>query len=103
MGEVQMQLRMLALLVTGVVCAVSGAATAADLPTKAPKLVPAPVAYRWTGCFVGGHVGGIWAHKSWTLTAPDPTTRLGSHNADSWLGGAQVGCDYQFANNFVIG
>jgi outer membrane immunogenic protein len=98
-----MRRNVIALLITGMVGVISYQASAADLPTKAPKLVPAPFAFRWTGCFVGGHVGGLWAHKSWTLTAPDPTTPLGSHNADSWLGGAQVGCDYQFANNFVIG
>jgi outer membrane immunogenic protein len=98
-----MRCSVLALLTTGMLGVISYQASAADLPTKAPKLVPAPFVYRWTGCFVGGHVGGLWAHKSWTLTAPDPTTPVGSHSADSWLGGAQVGCDYQFANNFVIG
>jgi len=78
----------------------SGAASAADLPVKAP---PPVLAYSWTGCYVGGHAGGLWARKEWTLEAPDPITPLGSHNANSWLGGAQAGCDYQFAGRWVIG
>ena len=28
---------------------------------------------------------------------------LGGHDANSWLGGVQAGCDYQFAGGFVIG
>ena len=33
------------------------AAFAADLPLKAPAA--APVKFTWTGCFIGGHVGGV--------------------------------------------
>ena len=28
---------------------------------------------------------------------------LGEHHVESWLGGVQAGCDYQFAGGFVIG
>ena len=28
---------------------------------------------------------------------------LGGHDVNSWLGGVQAGCDYQFAGGFVIG
>jgi outer membrane immunogenic protein len=80
-------------------------AIAADLRVKAPVYkAPPPVAYfSWTGCYVGGHVGGLWARKDWTLAPPDPVVALGSHDANSWLGGFQAGCDYQFAGNFVVG
>ncbi len=90
-----------------------GAASAADMPAKArPIPVPVPV-FTWTGCFVGGHVGGLWADKRWNVAPGDPSigvagiavgTPFGSHTADSWLGGVQGGCDYQFAgSNWVIG
>ncbi len=39
----------------------SGAASAADLPANtytAPPAVPV-AAYNWTGCYVGGHLGGV--------------------------------------------
>jgi len=77
---------------------VSAPATAADMAVKAPP----PVAiFTWTGCYVGGNVGGLWARKEWTNT-----TFFGSgtaHDADSWLGGVQAGCNYQFAGGWVIG
>jgi outer membrane immunogenic protein len=81
-----------------------GSANAADMAVKARIAPPPPPAvYSWTGCYGGGHVGGLWARKNWTLQFPDPVTPIGSHDANSWLGGLQAGCDYQFANRFVIG
>ncbi len=82
-------------------------AVAADLPVKAPPYrAPVVAPYTWTGCFVGGNVGGLWAHKEWIDNTPGGGVigqPLGSHDADSWLGGVQVGCDYQFAGGWVIG
>src|SRR5882757_5833375 len=82
---------------------VSAPAMAADLARpvyKAPP--PAPVPYfSWTGCYVGGNVGGLWARKEWSNdTFPGSGT---SFDANSWLGGIQVGCNYQFAGGWVIG
>lgn len=82
-------------------------ANAADLPIKAP---PAPVvtAYNWTGCYIGGHLGGGWAHTSWSNTAN--TTAFGdmvagqslSETNGGFIGGGQIGCNYQM-QQFVIG
>ena len=53
-------------LLTGAVAAVAIAGTssafAADIPMKAPPRAPivAPVVYSWTGCYIGGNVGGAW-------------------------------------------
>ena len=78
-------------------------ATAADLrPRPAPVYkapVPAPV-FSWTGCFIGGHIGGGWGYKDFELA--NFGTDLGSHTIDGIVGGAQVGCDYQ-AGPWVIG
>jgi outer membrane immunogenic protein len=87
---------------------VVGPAMAADLSLKPIyKAPPAPVpVWNWTGCYVGGHVGGLWAHKDWTdHTVPSATygQSLGGHDADSWVGGVQGGCDYQFVNGAVVG
>src|SRR5579884_2708446 len=47
--------------------AVSGGAYAADLapvrmPLKAPPVVARP--FSWTGCYIGGHLGGGWSHAN---------------------------------------
>jgi outer membrane immunogenic protein len=76
---------------------------AADMAVKtrpAPPVIPPPV-YSWTGCYLGGNVGGAWQHNS-TFDAVDVIDGGGDHG-NSVIGGAQVGCDYQFTSNWVIG
>ncbi len=85
---------------------------AADLPTRMPvKAAPAPArVFSWTGCYVGGHVGWGWGRKTFADT-PDGfllSTLSGSISSvdvdtNGFLGGGQVGCDYQFATNWVVG
>ena len=86
----------------------SMSASAADLAarpyTKAP---PAPVmVYNWTGCYIGGNVGGGWAKTDQTrvtrLGVP-AVADYGSSEGSDFIGGAQIGCDYQFAGNWVVG
>jgi outer membrane immunogenic protein len=96
---------LIALLSATAVGAVS--ANAADLPLKAS---PAPVVtvYNWTGCYVGAHLGGGWANTSWSNTAN--TTAFGDMTAGQnlsadnggFIGGGQLGCNYQM-QNFVFG
>ena len=75
--------------------ALAAPAAAADMRpvTKAPP-VPAPVVqvYNWTGFYIGGHVGGAFAGND---------TLAGSNGR--FLGGGQVGFDYQFGPNWVAG
>lgn len=104
------------LLATSALFAV-GSAQAADLAartyTKAP--VVAAVPFSWTGCYVGGHVGGGWSRTGFTdpaiatgvagtvtTTGVLPGDRIGV-SGDGVVGGVQAGCDYQFSNNWVIG
>ncbi|SRR5260370_339147 len=82
-----------------------GAASAADMPLKARPMVAPVVAYNWTGCYVGGNLGGKWARTSdvvniATATGPagtSPASFLDLGNADSstFLGGGQIGCNWQ--------
>jgi outer membrane immunogenic protein len=63
--------------------------------TKAPAYV-API-YNWTGFYIGGHLGGAFsANNGFAGTT-------GTGNNDSFLGGVQVGADYQFAPSWVVG
>lgn len=80
-------------------------AIAADMPVRMPIKAPVVVpVVTWTGCYIGGNVGGGWATKEYTdpfPVPPDPAA-LGQHGADGFVGGGQVGCDYQFGH-WVIG
>ena len=90
----------------------AGPALAADIPVKAPA--PFVERFSWTGCYLGGHVGGAFAHKDITdpvqlvqdsFLFPGATTGVTTVNpspSGAVIGG-QIGCDYQFASNFVIG
>jgi outer membrane immunogenic protein len=85
-------------------------ASAADLRARpvytAPSPAPAPVYFSWSGCYVGGHVGGVWTRKDWFVRDPAFASfgqSDGSHDADGFIGGVQGGCDYQFAGGWVIG
>jgi opacity protein-like surface antigen len=94
-------------------------------PTKpAPQAAVAPTpVFTWTGCYLGGHIGGGWGHKDFSdpngfalsdgspaFTPPPPlypgtstvSLPLDQH-VSGFLGGAQVGCKHQFASNWVVG
>jgi opacity protein-like surface antigen len=88
-------------------------AIAADLPMKSEVPYVAPP-FSWTSCYAGGHLGGGFGRNDMT----DPVQLV----QDSFLGtgstigttttstsptgvvvGGQIGCDYEFASNLVIG
>ena len=94
------------LLLAGVAFVAGAPAHAADLgrrPAYAPPPVVAPVMlFSWTGCYLGGHMGGGWGRK--TVSAPELAPGISiTGNTSGFLGGGQVGCNYQFAPNLVIG
>lgn len=88
---------------TAVMLAVLGApATAADLGLAYPTMTPAAAApWTWTGCYVGGQVGGLWAESDkWIVRTPGGDFEgesLGHHAVDGPIGGLQAGCDHAFA------
>lgn len=72
----------------------ASAAVAADLPMKAPLNTPiAPVA--WTGCYVGVHAGAAISN--------DKIRTSDDFSSTGFIGGGQIGCDYQFASAWVVG
>jgi opacity protein-like surface antigen len=82
----------------------AGHASAADLrfPPPGPGYLPPaylpPALPRWTGCYVGGNVGGAWANI-------DESSGVGgtvSANPAGVAGGGQIGCDIQF-DQWVFG
>jgi outer membrane immunogenic protein len=97
---------------TALVVLVSGSAMAADLSrpppaapvyTKAPPMMPL---FSWTGCYVGGNGGGVWAQKTLTSTVAFGNFAVGSAegtlNINGGVAGGQVGCNYQ-VSSWVFG
>ena len=102
---------------TAVLIATTVAGSAADLPvrtyTKAPAVV-APV-YNWTGFYAGLNAGATWGNNNdinvvsagvFTSGVPDimnqgaagATTNLNRNNDGRFIGGAQIGYNWQAAN-----
>ena len=73
-----------------------------------PPVVPA---YNWTGFYIGGNLGGGWARADFANTAtgtaggvPLPTnTNSGTATARGLIGGGQIGFNYEFATNWLLG
>jgi outer membrane immunogenic protein len=92
--------------------AIAGAASAADLPLKSEAPYVAP-RFTWTGCYLGGSLGGGFAQKNITdpvglvqeSFAPGSTTGITTADLSprGVVIGGQIGCDYQFAPSWVIG
>jgi outer membrane immunogenic protein len=81
--------------------AVIGSASAADLPAgPAPAPVYAPMFFSWTGFYVGGNVGGAFGQGSLTDSLTGFSVSAG-HNG--FIGGGQVGFNYQFLGAGVLG
>jgi outer membrane immunogenic protein len=94
---------------------IAGPAMAADLPVKAPVYkAPPSVVYSWTGCYVGAHVGYGWGRNTNDFgNAIETGNSEGEglpgeagpfhHNTSGGVVGGQIGCNYQFAPNWVVG
>lgn len=89
---------------------VSLAALAAIGPTQAAPL-PTPV-FNWTGWYVGGNAGYSWGNADSTYTDPGfgvccafglPTTFSGTERLNGFIGGGQVGYNWQPNSLWVFG
>jgi len=82
------------------------AAQAADM--RVVRKAPPPVAvYNWTGCYIGGQIGGQWGR--WTADVNYPTVPPIVASRDfsgdgRFIYGGQIGCNFQPAGSaFVLG
>jgi outer membrane immunogenic protein len=105
--------------------AVTGAALAADLPSRAPPPVflPPPPIFTWTGLYAGLNAGYTWSNSNTVNTAtadlfgnPDLpggpafgvasaalATRSVPAKIDGFIGGGQIGYIWQLTNSWVVG
>jgi outer membrane immunogenic protein len=80
----------------------ASAALPADLPMPAavPPIYARAIAYDWTGLYVGGNLGLGWNGGSFA----DSIGNTFSVNPKTlFLGGAQVGFNYEFGGGFLVG
>jgi outer membrane immunogenic protein len=92
-------------------------AFAADMALKAP--IPPQIVYSWSGCYVGGTVGGAFGRSSYSgnptgdFLTPEPigepsiipnlsAITTGALNPSSVIGSGELGCNWQI-NSVVIG
>jgi outer membrane immunogenic protein len=101
-------------LATGCALAISVfPAMAADMPLK--TLPPPAPFFTWTGCYLGGNLGGIWrANDNVSISVVDGGSGVGAAvvagaiptafdaGGSNWIVGGQAGCNYQ-AGSWVIG
>jgi outer membrane immunogenic protein len=87
---------------------VAGSALAADLgPPPAPlprapaTYVPAVLPYNWSGFYIGGNLGAGW-NSAGSLSDTLGSTFTTNNNAQ-FLGGGQVGVNYEFWGGVVVG
>jgi outer membrane immunogenic protein len=86
---------------------------AADLPPAPAPYYAAPIAvpiFTWTGCYIGGTVGGVWGNTTdaWGpnpagFAFPGPLTFSTSFHSSGVTGGVEGGCNYQVSPWFVFG
>jgi outer membrane immunogenic protein len=103
---------------TAATALLASAASAADLPTRAappalPIVAPAPI-FTWSGFYVGVNAGYGWHDENddRSVFVPGGTVGVGSvpgtitfggdDNGDGFVGGGQIGYNYQFGT-FVVG
>lgn len=92
------------------------AAFAADMPVKAPPIVP--IVYNWTGCYIGANGGWKWARwnesvdtQATTVVVPGvglvPLAAghvdLDHATSSSYAAGGQIGCRWENAEHWVFG
>jgi len=84
-----------------------GAASAADTPPRIYTKAPPTMAevFDWTGFYVGGHVGGVWARDSGTTDFFDPgasgkfvnNPQANALRNSTVIGGVHAGYNWQMA------
>ena len=79
-----------------------GAASAADMPTKAPMAPAAVPYYNWSGFYIGIQGGGAWGTVPNSFTIAGVTTAQPSYQTSGGLIGGHAGYNWQ-AGNFVYG
>jgi outer membrane immunogenic protein len=72
-------------------------------PPRAPAVYyPPPPIYNWTGFYIGGNLGAGW-NSGGSVSDTFGSTFTGSGQTTKFLGGGQVGVNYEFGGGVVVG
>jgi outer membrane immunogenic protein len=78
-------------------------------PKTLPVQSPPPATPSWTGFYIGGHFGKGWEGQGSSAVSDPaaifdiPIPLASQLRSSAYLGGAQLGYNYQFAPNFLVG
>jgi outer membrane immunogenic protein len=80
------------------------AASAADMPTKAPVSKAEPK-FDWNGFYAGVNAGYVWGTRDQVTTDITTGAVVGQAtvNPSGWLGGGQIGYNWMFAPAWLLG
>jgi outer membrane immunogenic protein len=94
------------LIASALALAAGGQALAADLPPPAPRApatyIPVAPPYNWTGFYIGGNLGYGFGSGSFSDTAV-PASNFTTTSNNGFLGGGQLGVNYEFWGGVVVG
>jgi outer membrane immunogenic protein len=96
------------LIASALALAAGGQALAADLPPPPPAprapatYIPVAPPYNWTGFYIGGNLGAGFTSASFSDSLVPGSTFTNSSNT-TFLGGGQVGVNYEFWGGVVVG
>ncbi len=101
-------IRKLSISSIGVAMVCSSAALAADLPSNLPPPVPYIPAFTWTGFYLGANVGFggdrfVYPFSAAAVGGGAAFAGNFSITSGGVLGGGQVGYNWEFPNNFLLG
>jgi opacity protein-like surface antigen len=96
----------IAVVIAGIAALIGTRALAADMLVKAPPPAPPASVYTWTGFYVGVNAGGSIGRDPTTQSkVPGPLHFENNFilSPAGFIGGGQIGYNYQFAPNWVVG
>ena len=84
--------------------AATSAALAADLPAPPPVYYKEPpIVYNWTGFYIGGNIGAAWSGLSGGNFSDTIDSTFTAPTNVQFMGGGQIGVNYEFWGGVVIG
>ncbi len=100
MGQLMRAIVGMGIVLTALMLAWTGAAHAADMSVKAPKIA-APAAADFTGFYIGVHAGRGWGTGRWIedgSAGAAPGIQQAAYDMSGFLGGGQAGFNYQLGS-----